>query len=39
LVGTQCFNQARRYYAVASRTNPGQGLLDWPTNPFATQWN
>jgi iron complex outermembrane receptor protein len=33
------FNQARRYYAVASRTNPGQGLLDWPTNPFATQGN
>ncbi len=32
------FNQARRYYAVASRTDPGQGLLDWPTNPFATQW-
>ena len=32
------FNQARRYYAVASRTDAGQGLLDWPTNPFATQW-
>jgi len=32
------FNQARRYYAVLSRTDPGQGLLDWPTNPFATQW-
>jgi len=32
------FNQARRYYGVASRTEPGQGLLDWPVNPFATQW-
>lgn len=32
------FHQARRYYSVASRTDPGQGLLDWPTNPFATQW-
>lgn len=32
------FNQARRYYAVLSRTDPGQGLLDWPSNPFATQW-
>lgn len=32
------FDQARRYYAVASRTNPGRGLLDWPTNPFRTDW-
>ena len=32
------FHQARRYYSVASRTDPGQGLLDWPVNPFATQW-
>jgi iron complex outermembrane receptor protein len=32
------FNQARRYYAVASRSDAGQGLLDWPVNPFYTQW-
>lgn len=32
------FNQARRFYAVQSRTDPGQGLLDWPRDPFATQW-
>lgn len=33
------FNQARRFYALASRTNPGRSFRDFPTNPFATQWN
>ena len=32
------FRQARRFYATASDTNPGYGLLDMPTNPFYTQW-
>jgi iron complex outermembrane receptor protein len=33
------FNQARRFYALESRTNPGRSFRDYPTNPFATQWN
>lgn len=33
------FNQARRFYALASRTNPGQSFLDYPKNPFRTDWN
>ncbi|NBC37109.1 TonB-dependent receptor [Novosphingobium sp. FSY-8] len=37
-IESNAFNQARRFYAVASRTDPGQGLLDWPSNPFYTQW-
>ncbi len=32
------FNQARRFYAFASRTEPGLSFRDYPTNPFATQW-
>jgi iron complex outermembrane receptor protein len=33
------FNQARRFYALTSRTDPGRSFRDYPTNPFATQWN
>ncbi|MES2157100.1 MAG: TonB-dependent receptor [Pseudomonadota bacterium] len=32
------FNQARRFYAFTSRTEPGLSFRDYPTNPFATQW-
>lgn len=32
------FNQARRFYALASRTNAGVSFRDYPTNPFATGW-
>ncbi|WP_442947041.1 TonB-dependent receptor [Novosphingobium sp.] len=32
------FNQARRFYALASRTDPGLSFRDYPKNPFATQW-
>ncbi|MCX7676021.1 MAG: TonB-dependent receptor [Alteraurantiacibacter sp.] len=32
------FNQARRFYAFDSRTNPGRSFRDWPKNPFFTQW-
>jgi iron complex outermembrane receptor protein len=32
------FNQARRFYALASRTDPGFSFRDYPKNPFATQW-
>ncbi|EZP74434.1 TonB-denpendent receptor [Sphingomonas paucimobilis] len=32
------FNQARRFYAFASRTDPGLSFRDYPKNPFATQW-
>ncbi|MDI1296565.1 MAG: TonB-dependent receptor, partial [bacterium] len=32
------FNQARRFYALESRTNPGVSFRDYPKNPFATQW-
>lgn len=32
------FNQARRFYALASRTDPGLSFRDYPSNPFATQW-
>ncbi|EXS69232.1 TonB-dependent receptor [Sphingobium sp. Ant17] len=32
------FNQARRFYAFASRTEPGRYFRDYPTDPFATQW-
>lgn len=31
------FNQARRFYAHPSRTQP-LDYRKWPTNPFATQW-
>ncbi|RZK00762.1 MAG: TonB-dependent receptor [Novosphingobium sp.] len=33
------FNQARRFYALASRTDPGFSFQDYPKNPFATQWD
>ncbi|MEJ7933938.1 TonB-dependent receptor [Sphingobium sp. AN558] len=33
------FNQARRFYALTSRTDPGRSFRDYPKNPFATQWN
>lgn len=32
------FNQARRFYALASRTDPGFSFRDYPKNPFFTQW-
>jgi iron complex outermembrane receptor protein len=32
------FNQARRFYAFESRTNPGLSFRDYPTDPFYTQW-
>ncbi|MCP1471142.1 iron complex outermembrane receptor protein [Sphingobium sp. OAS761] len=32
------FNQARRFYAFASRTKPGLSFRDYPKNPFFTQW-
>jgi iron complex outermembrane receptor protein len=32
------FNQARRFYALASRTEPGLSFRDYPKNPFFTQW-
>ncbi|MDO7835987.1 TonB-dependent receptor [Sphingobium sp. HBC34] len=32
------FDQARRFYAFASRTEPGLSFRDYPKNPFATQW-
>ena len=35
---TNDFNQARRFYALKSRTDPGFSFQDYPKNPFATQW-
>jgi iron complex outermembrane receptor protein len=32
------FNQARRFYALKSRTEAGQSFREYPKNPFATQW-
>jgi iron complex outermembrane recepter protein len=32
------FNQARRFYAFASRTEPGLSFRKYPKNPFFTQW-
>lgn len=32
------FDQARRFYAFASRTEPGLSFRDYPRNPFLTQW-
>lgn len=32
------FNQARRFYAFASRTEPGLSFREYPKNPFFTQW-
>lgn len=33
------FEQARRFYAYASRTNPGVDHRKFMTNPFFTQWD
>ena len=33
------FNQARRFYDLKSRTDPGRSFRDYPTDPFFTQWN
>lgn len=33
------FRQARRFYGLESRTNPGRKSLEFQTNPFATQWD
>ena len=32
------FNQARRFYAMASRTTPGIDFRHYPKDPFFTQW-
>jgi iron complex outermembrane receptor protein len=32
------FNQARRFYGLASRTDPGRSFRDYPKNAFFTQW-
>ena len=32
------FRQARRYYALSSRTDPGRDSLSFQSDPFATQW-
>ncbi|MFM5915758.1 MAG: TonB-dependent receptor [Chakrabartia godavariana] len=32
------FNQARRFYAYTSRTDPGRDHRKFMTNPFFTQW-
>jgi len=32
------FNQARRFYAFESRTEPGRSFRDFPEDPFYTQW-
>ncbi|WP_443969762.1 TonB-dependent receptor domain-containing protein [Sphingobium sp. CR28] len=32
------FDQARRFYAFASRAEPGVSFRDYPKNPFFTQW-
>jgi iron complex outermembrane receptor protein len=32
------FRQARRYYALSSRTDPGRDSLTFQSDPFATQW-
>lgn len=32
------FRQARRFYALSSRTDPGRDSLDFQSNPFFTQW-
>lgn len=35
---TNSFNQARRFYGLVSRTNPGLSFREYPRNPFFTQW-
>lgn len=32
------FRQARRFYALSSRTDPGRDSLSFQSNPFFTQW-
>ncbi|AJP73934.1 TonB-dependent receptor domain-containing protein [Sphingomonas hengshuiensis] len=32
------FRQARRYYGLTSRTNPGRDSLSFQSDPFYTQW-
>ncbi len=32
------FNQARRFYGLESRTDPGRSFREYPKNPFFTQW-
>lgn len=33
------FEQARRFYAFTSRTEPNRGFTSFQSNPFFTQWN
>ncbi len=33
------FRQARRFYALASRTSPGRSALQFQRDPFTTQWD
>jgi iron complex outermembrane receptor protein len=33
------FEQARRFYAFDSRTEPGRSFTSFQSNPFFTQWN
>lgn len=33
------FDNARRFYALGSRTDPGFSFRTYPKNPFATQWD
>ena len=33
------FRQARRFYGLTSRTDPGRDSLDFQDDPFATQWD
>ncbi len=33
------FEQARRFYALTSRTEPGRSFTEFQRNPFFTQWN
>lgn len=33
------FEQARRFYAFTSRTEPGRSFTAFQSNPFVTQWN
>ncbi len=32
------FNQARRFYDLKSRSDPGRSFRDYPKDPFFTQW-
>lgn len=32
------FHQARRFYALSSRTDPGRSFQQFQSNPFFTQW-